>query len=67
VNDTPERWIEWIEPYGPNSEPLYCRLPASTAIAVAKDRYAKAVPYKDDEDALCDFMVVHWASFVTPA
>ena len=58
-----ERWIEWVEPYGPNSEPLYLRLPASTAIAVAKNQWGAKSPYKDDEDALNDFMIVHWATF----
>ena len=61
-----ERWIEWIEPFGPNNEPVYMRVPASTAIAVAKKNWNTPghVYYENDQDALDDFMVVNWASFV---
>jgi hypothetical protein len=36
-------------------------LPASTAIAVAKENWGKKHTYENDEVALGDFMVVHWA------
>ena len=60
-------WIEWIEPFGPNNEPVYCRVTAKTAIVTqkfsssAKDGFV----YASDEDALDDFMVVHWANHVS--
>jgi len=63
-----ERWVEWIEPFGPNNEPVHCRVPESTAIAAAK--HAASIhlhEYANDAEALTDFMTVHWASFVTPA
>jgi hypothetical protein len=59
-------WIEWIEPFGPNNEPVYCRVPTSTAIAVAKYIAAKqGHMYESDQDALDDFIIVHWATIVS--
>ena len=55
-----QRWVEWIEPFGPNNEPVYLRVPESTAIAQVKHVYGEM----SDEDALEEFMVVKWASFV---
>jgi hypothetical protein len=62
-----ERWVEWIEPFGPNNEPVYLRVPESTAIAVAKDIAERehGFTYTSDADALDEFMVVHWANFVS--
>jgi hypothetical protein len=58
------RWVEWIEPFGPKSEPVYCRVPESTAIASMQDRARrKGHEYATDEEALTDFMVIHWAIF----
>lgn len=55
-------FIEWIEPFGPKGEPVYMRVPYSTAIAVAKTAAAsKGHSYASDEQALEDFIVVHWA------
>ena len=54
-------WIEWIEPFGPNNEPVYMRVTPETAIAVMK----KAHPELTDEQALDEFIVVNWASRVT--
>lgn len=54
-----ERWITWIEPWGPNSEPIYCYAPESTVVKWAK----KYHPESNDAEALDDFMVVNWATF----
>jgi hypothetical protein len=57
------RWVEWVEPFGPNSEPVYCRVTEATAIAHAKEVGKRAkYEYKDDQHALDDFITVHWAS-----
>lgn len=66
-NNSTVRWVEWIEPFGPNNQPVYMAVPADTAIADAK--YVASLhqhTYKNDEDALSDFMVVHWADFCSP-
>jgi hypothetical protein len=52
------KWVEWIEPFGPNSEPVYLSCPATTAVAVMM----QAHPYESDQEALDDFIVVHWAT-----
>ena len=33
-----ERWIDWIEPFGPENQSVYMRVPESTAVAVSKTR-----------------------------
>lgn len=54
--------IRWIEPFGPNNEPVYCYVPRETAIAVQKDRESKrGNTYPNDEKALLDFIAIHWA------
>lgn len=59
-----EQWVEWVEPYGPNDEPCWRRTSAQTAIKVAKLVAAKHNhTYQSDEQALADFMAVHWAMF----
>ncbi len=54
-------WIEWIEPFGPDNEPVYMRVTPETAIDVIK----KAHPELTDDQALDEFIVVNWASKVT--
>jgi hypothetical protein len=58
-------WVEWIEPFGPNNEPVYMRVTIEVAIACAKHNARVLTglekPYKTDKDALLDFMSVHWA------
>lgn len=54
-----ERWVTWVEPWGPNQEAIYCCAPASACIAW----YQKYHKDLTDEQALDDFMVVNWASF----
>lgn len=60
------RWIEWVEPFGPNDEPVYMCISESTAIATQKyiALQNKKFIYSDDAAALGDFMIVHWAKFV---
>lgn len=58
-------WIEWVEPWGILDEPVYCRVEAEAAIKVQKFTANQAKPgfvYESDEDALLDFMTIHWAS-----
>jgi hypothetical protein len=52
------RWVEWVEPFGPNNEPVYMRVADKTAIAVMKSLHK----YESDEKAFEDFVTVHWAS-----
>lgn len=60
VNNEP--WVEWIEPFGPKNEPVYCRVPRSTAIAHTRAAVPTgAVDTRNDEEAFEDFKVVHWA------
>lgn len=54
-------WIEWVEPYGPNNEPVYLRVRIETAIAQRKAFAAlKGHVYKSDAEALEDFITVNW-------
>lgn len=56
-----ERWIEWVEPYGPNDEPVYMRVTAETAIAKQKVQAAKwEYVYQNDEQALEDFLTINY-------
>jgi hypothetical protein len=60
--------IEWVEPIGPNSEPVYCRISEKTAVAVQRHSSMQSNKKRDvyltDGAALEDFMIVHWAQFV---
>lgn len=51
------KWIEWVEPFGPNNEPVYLRVTPETAIAHVQETY----PDLNDKDALDEFIIVHWA------
>ena len=51
-------WIEWIELYGPNNEPVFMRVKDTTAIAAMKEAH----PELTDEEALEEFTVVNWAT-----
>ena len=64
-------WIEWVEPFlsdvvNLDGDPVFCRVKPATAIAA--QRYsamqAKNYDYPTDEQALEDFMIVHWAKKV---
>jgi hypothetical protein len=43
------KWIEWVEPYGPNNEPVYMRVTPETAIAKMRSIHAG---YTTDQQAL---------------
>jgi len=64
-------WIEWVEPFladavNLDGDPVFCRVKPATAIAA--QRYiamqAKKYDYPTDDEALMDFMIVHWAQKV---
>jgi len=57
-------WVEWIEP-AIDSDPVYCRVPKATAIKMQRNaalNSPKHYVYPNDEQALEDFMTVHWAT-----
>lgn len=60
-------WITWVEPYGSGSETVYSFMKVEEVITAQK-RHAynkRKYQYSSDEEALYDFMVVHWAQFCT--
>ena len=60
-----EVWIEWVEPFDKKANPVYMRVSKETAIAAQKEIAKKLnKPYSSDEEALEDFMVVHWAKII---
>jgi len=58
------RWITWVEPFGPNMEPVYMFVPVKTAIAAMRSSATKikGYEYPDDDSALEDFIVLNWAT-----
>lgn len=60
-------YIEWDEPFGTGVSWYTCRALKDDIIKYMKEEYQlqfKAhpnYPYKTDEEALQDFMVIHWA------
>lgn len=59
------KWIEWVEPFSPSNEPVYCRVTPEVAIECAKASAKQAKPdfvYASDQEALDDFIIVHWAN-----
>ena len=60
-----DTWIEWVEPFDPEGNPLFCKIASSTAISAQKRSAESAKPgfkYESDEAALEDFKIVHWAT-----
>lgn len=57
------KWVKWIEPFdGYGAEALHCKVSIENAIASAKRSAAsRGYAYIRDEDALNDFITVHWA------
>ena len=56
-------WLEWVEPFGPNNEPVFMRVPYATAIARSKaNASANGHTYDNDEQALDDFRAVNWTN-----
>jgi len=58
-----DRWVTWIEPFGPHNEPVYMFAPVKTIIAVMRSSAMKykGYEYPDDNTALLDFIAVNWA------
>lgn len=56
-------WVEWVEPYSQatGSDPVYMKIKATTAIGAMKSYRSGKYSYNNDEDALVDFLTVHWA------
>jgi len=70
LSAAPQRdWVEWVEP-AIDSEPVYCRVSKATAVKMqrkaALDSFKHYV-YPNDEQALEDFMTVHWAAASAPS
>jgi hypothetical protein len=55
-------FIEWVEPLDTGSDPVYSRARRSH---IAKMRRRLEPRYESDEQAVEDFMIVHWAWYVT--
>lgn len=55
-------FIEWVEPLGNGSEPVFLRARASD---IAKVRRRQEPRYESDERAIDDFLVVNFAYYVT--
>lgn len=65
------KYVKWIEPLGDGSKGhIDCRAKAEEIIQFMKEEYQQQFkdhpnyPYKSDEDALMDFVVIHWAEIV---
>lgn len=58
----PNDIIEWVEPFTNDNSPVTMRVTASTAIKFIHEMHPGV--YESDEDALHEFMVVYWATFV---
>jgi len=59
-------YVEWVEPFF-ESEPVIMKITVATAIRFQKAaaaRINKNFVYKSDEEALEDFLVVHWAKLI---
>ncbi len=65
---TTVRYVEFVEPWGADPKGVATiRIKEQDAINYQKRAAAKARPdffYKDDKDALMDFMTIHWAHMV---
>lgn len=63
--DLPDRWVEWEEPYDNTGHVLVLRIPEEAAIITARATAAsRGYIYDSDEQALEDFLVVHWGRVV---
>ena len=61
------KWVEWIEPFGPHNEPVFCRVRPDVAIECSKAAAKKANPsfvYQNDQTAFEDFIITYWASTI---
>lgn len=63
--DTTDQWVEWEEPFDNTGHILVLRVPVEAAIITARATAAsRGYIYENDEQALEDFMVVHWATLI---
>ena len=58
-----QKYVTWVDPFGPEDQDMYCLVAVSTAIAWQKNvsRIRTGFVYTSDEAALEDFMSVYWA------
>jgi hypothetical protein len=56
--DEDNGWVEWVEPFGPNSEPVVCQVTTKTAIAYMRENHPELSP----KQALEEFVIVNWAA-----
>lgn len=52
------KWVEWYEPWYDNLD-VIVRSPVEDVI---KHQRSREIRYKDDQTALDDFLVIHWAT-----
>lgn len=64
MKHNPDDWVEWIQPINTHGDVMYCRCSIASAINTQKLAVKDKFTFKDDEDALEDFMVVNWACFI---
>ena len=60
----PTPMVEWVEPFSPTNEPVYCRVTENTAIEMQRAAGLTAnshYTYPSDAAALEDFIINHWA------
>lgn len=65
------KWVEYVEPLGSGKYGAqYIRIKVDEVIEYMKNEYQEQYknhynyPYKSDQDALDDFMVIHWAKII---
>jgi len=62
---TSYKYVCWVDPFGPNCDPVYTFAEPSTVIKIQRAVAEKSgFDYPSDDAALDDFLVVHWASLV---
>jgi len=63
-------YVEWQEPFGQGKYGYICRAKKEEVIRYMRDEYQYQFtnhpnyPYKSDEEALADFLIIHWAKLV---
>lgn len=60
------KYVEWLEPY--SHDPLtnvICKMTVDDVILIQKHKAsAKGYTYKCDEDAIWDFIAIHWGKLI---
>lgn len=60
--------VQWDEPFGSGKYGYTCKALGKDVIAYMKEEYQEQFkhhrnyPYKSDQEALDDFVTIHWAS-----